>query len=713
MPTKQQLESALRNAHNAGDTAAAKKLANALKAGQYDQPETTPTANVETQAVSETRQGIQAITPEAIAQSMTNTDVGGQLSGVANEFASGANRKILGIIDSLGPDRVNDIFQMAGYGRPIEPLQSSLSGSVAPPQGTYSDTPLGRIAGAAGGAGVEGVAGGTVLRGLAATLPAVTNTAGGVLKSMAASAPSVDALYGGIAGGAGQTAKEAGAGEGGQMAASILAPLGAGTAGALFSGMTASVLGRLGAKNIVDSAGLPTKALQTALSKRGVDYGALMGEDVTPLMLKPITHVDDFVDDVIKQQMKAGQPHKYMAGLRVDGGKVVADDLGTEAVKQGFEEGAVASAKLANKPTRQAMRQMLAIQRQNMSNNEMAIDTRPGKVVGNAVMKHFDFIRGKADVLRSRLDAIASKELTMTGRKMIGAGDVPRIKGVDIDSGKIQQSVISELQRLNVEGLEGAASGKVTVGGAEVPLMEAVKMKGFFDGSDIMEDQTSQRIIRKVFNLLSHDPEGGKVDALRAHLVKRQLDSMIDFQKKSSRGLTDAGRNFAKSIRHNLNESIREVSPKYAEINDQLSASIRAMDALDNALPRKVDLYAEGASEAVGQDMRKLLSNYSSRQELNNAVVQLEETAKGLGGQFGVDIKPLVTMANTLDNRFGSSAKTSLRGTMDASNDLNRLRNVGFKEMAIDKGIESIQKLRGINDEKAFNAMQRLITRGE
>lgn len=40
MPTKAQLESALRNADAAGDAAAAKQLANALKAGQYDQQQT-------------------------------------------------------------------------------------------------------------------------------------------------------------------------------------------------------------------------------------------------------------------------------------------------------------------------------------------------------------------------------------------------------------------------------------------------------------------------------------------------------------------------------------------------------------------------------------------------------------------------------------------------------------------------------------------------
>ncbi len=42
MATREKLESALLNAHAAGDTSAARQLANALKAGQYDQPAATP-----------------------------------------------------------------------------------------------------------------------------------------------------------------------------------------------------------------------------------------------------------------------------------------------------------------------------------------------------------------------------------------------------------------------------------------------------------------------------------------------------------------------------------------------------------------------------------------------------------------------------------------------------------------------------------------------
>lgn len=45
MPTREQLEGALRNADAAGDSAAAKKLANALKAAQYDQSPSQPVAS--------------------------------------------------------------------------------------------------------------------------------------------------------------------------------------------------------------------------------------------------------------------------------------------------------------------------------------------------------------------------------------------------------------------------------------------------------------------------------------------------------------------------------------------------------------------------------------------------------------------------------------------------------------------------------------------
>ena len=51
MPTREQLESALRNADAAGDASAAKQLANALKAGMFDQP--TQFATVQSEAPQE------------------------------------------------------------------------------------------------------------------------------------------------------------------------------------------------------------------------------------------------------------------------------------------------------------------------------------------------------------------------------------------------------------------------------------------------------------------------------------------------------------------------------------------------------------------------------------------------------------------------------------------------------------------------------------
>lgn len=103
MATKEQLENALRNAHNAGDTDAARKLANALKSMQ----EPSPTASVSPP---------QALTPQetpeptGINEALLNAPGGREVL----EAVSGINRGIAETIDFFGSDMVNAAFELSG-----------------------------------------------------------------------------------------------------------------------------------------------------------------------------------------------------------------------------------------------------------------------------------------------------------------------------------------------------------------------------------------------------------------------------------------------------------------------------------------------------------------------------------------------------------------------------------------------------------------------
>lgn len=308
-------------------------------------------------------------------------------------------------------------------------------------------------------------------------------------------------------------------------------------------------------------------------------------------------------------------------------------------------------------------------------------------------MQRFNFIRGKADILRSDLDKIANKPFNP--RALGGPGVTPGLKGLKINTTKIEDSVLSGLEKLKVNIPDEilADTGK---------LNAFLKGNEAFTGSLISENPSSKSIIRKSIKLLS---EPGTTDASRAHDLKRQLDELIDFNKSGKQGLTESGRTFAKNLRFSINETIREVSPQYAKINDDLSMSIKSMNDFQKVLGPSIDVFDKGASSAVGQDLRGLLSNRKSRDRLNNAVNGIDDTARSLGGNFDVSVKDLTRFANTLDDRFGAVAETSLKGEIES------VVREGARATAIKKVAEKAEKLRGINDANALNALTKILKR--
>lgn len=439
-------------------------------------------------------------------------------------------------------------------------------------------------------------------------------------------------------------------------------------------------------------------AFQKALDKYDIDIGALADDQANLPVIYSADKPEKVVEEIVKKQIKTGKSPNYLAKIRLDNkGNIVGDDLGQLAYKQGFELGDIAAVKQANSATRNEAKRMLQMQRAIMADKSKVDSFRPSDAVGDAVMSRFNYVRNQADRLRDKLNKMASKELTISGRKLIGGGD--KLKGLDIDPSSVERTVFDELDKLNVSIKDG-------------PIFDQVSQKGFFDGSKIMEDPTSQKIIKRVFNLLKYNPDG-PIDALRAHEVKQQIDSLIDFNKKSSQGLTESGRRFAMSVRRALNDSIRDVSPEYAAVNDKLSSALNAMNALEDSIGRRIDLFDRNASQAVGTELRKLLSNYGTRQTLNNSLNTLDDVAKQLNGSFDTNFRELNRFANVLDKRFGSVAENSFKGNIDSALDLNRLRNTSVKEAVIEKGLGKIADKFGPNDVKALDVMQKILVRGK
>ncbi len=452
--------------------------------------------------------------------------------------------------------------------------------------------------------------------------------------------------------------------------------------------------------NLIDAnTGLPTPEFARALNKKDVKYSLILDDPKSLPSLSAKGNIDEIVDAVIVKRIKQGSGNESLAGYKLDGkNKVVKDDLGIEAVRQGYRPGDVASAKNTNIQTKNKMAEMLKIKRRIQGDSSVALEIRPSKIAGDELMKRFEFIRNKANGLREDLNAIARGEHAPGA--LPGPGIRPGLKGLEIDVSAIEESVLEGLRKINIDIPEDVLADTTK-------LAEHFKGKGAFVGSDISKDRTSQRVIRDTLDLLS---EPGEADALRAHRIKRQIDTMIDFRKKESKGLTDSGENFAKTIRRSLNDSIREVNPRYAQVNDELSRALKSMNNFRDAMPKKVSFFDDNLEEAVGQELRKILSNYNSRQGIMNAIKSLDDTSRHFGGEFDTDVNKLVMFNNTLDDRFGATARGSLKGEIESG-----IRPISPKEIIKEKVsqtlIDAINSLRKVDDETAFDSMQELLKR--
>ena len=143
---------------------------------------------------------------------------------VAGEFAAGANRTVVDLVDFLGPDTFNALMSVAGSDIRVPTLRENIPGI----EGGFMEPGTARQAVRTAGETAALAAGtGAALRGGAQSLPAAApgeSVARGTLRQFGASTPAQDIATGALAGAGAEIGEEIG-GETGRTVGSVVAPL--------------------------------------------------------------------------------------------------------------------------------------------------------------------------------------------------------------------------------------------------------------------------------------------------------------------------------------------------------------------------------------------------------------------------------------------------------------------------------------------------------
>lgn len=359
---------------------------------------------------------------------------------------------------------------------------------------------------------------------------------------------------------------------------------------------------------------------------------------------------------------------KFKAALDFAGPKVKKDKLATESIKQGFDEGVIASIKASSPLDRIKMSKMVEIMEKGKKNKAFAVRNRPSDIAGDSLMERVRSIR---DTNKS-----AGKELGKVAE---------RLKGEKVDSLPAVNSFINDLDSIGVRISDD--------------------LKPIFQGSDIEGVKGAENVVSNIVNRMRNTKSP---DAYDVHRLKKYIDEQVTYGK-TTEGLTGKTESILKGLRSKLDDALDNQFPEYDRVNTTYKDTITALDSIQDVAGRKINLSGGSADKATGTLLRRLMSNAQSRVRLLDSIDEIEGVAGKYGSKFNDDLLAQTLFVDELDRVFGPVARTSFQGQIDQA--VNKAAQAATSSSgAFDATVgvvgKGAEKLRGINEQNAFKSIK-------
>ena len=372
----------------------------------------------------------------------------------------------------------------------------------------------------------------------------------------------------------------------------------------------------------------------------------------------------------LANKIQSGTTDKNFVDKMVDGaGRVRVDNVATEAIKQGFDEGVVAAIKGSSTLDKAKMLNMVRRLERGKRDAKFAAKNRPADIAGDSLLERVKHVK--------TVNKDAGKQLNNIAKGL---------RGQQVDLTQEVRAFFDDLREMGVSVNENLAPN--------------------FSGSVIDDIAPAKRLISNLTRRIRQNPNA---DAFDAHTFKKIIDEQVTFGK-SAKGLGGQAERVAKKLRANIDSKLDNTFPVYNEVNTRFADSVKAIDALQDAAGKKLNLFGPNADKATGTLLRRLTSNAQGRVLLMDAIDELETVGRRYGGNFSDDILSQMMFADELDAMFGTVARTSLAG--ETKKAIQAARG-GLSERLIDAAGELAEKARGINEANAIKSMKELLQRDQ
>lgn len=447
------------------------------------------------------------------------------------------------------------------------------------------------------------------------------------------------------------------------------------------TGLAAPTLAKLAGKSAATQAGIEGaqalsggefEAAPIAIAAGAAPVGQALAEKVITPAVKSISNkLFNYSNPTKAQQrilteLEKNPRNPDLAKFEVVAGKPKATARLKEAVKQFGSPETVTVIKASSAADKKAIKRMIDIVKSGKKDPLFADRVRVGDVVGKSLSNR---IKGTKSLLNN-----AGREIDKIARN--------DLKGNSVNVSQAKKEFTDALADLRVSRNE--STGELGFGGS------ALEGSGGGQARDLVKNISSR---------LKSD----NVDAADIHFAKRLIDQKTAFGTSES-GLSGEIERAIKGVRFNLNKSLRDNFPKYGKANEKYSDAIGAIEQIQSAAGSKLNL---DSAEALGVKARGFTSNTQGRARLIESLDNMQTVLQKHGIKFKDDILTQINIANALEERFKTQGSTTFRNEIAKAG--ADVIDKGITRTAIDKVSDSVGKINGVSDDKALNALLKII----
>lgn len=352
--------------------------------------------------------------------------------------------------------------------------------------------------------------------------------------------------------------------------------------------------------------------------------------------------------------------------------KIKKSKRALEAEKQGLERQTTQFILGASKKDKAKMKKILEDVKTLRRDKSKAETIRATNTVGESLAERVNYVY---DINQKAGKAVSD--------------EVKKLKGQKVDISGAQNNLVNRLaDDLNVELVDG---------------------KPRYMDSLVEFNPNDKKLINEILDIVNRRATDS--DAEKVHNLKKIIDDNVTFGKQKEGGISSKVERVLKELRKDINDTMGETFPEYGTQNKIYSDTIGALDELQSIGGKRLDLTGdpESVNQALGRLSRRLASNAVSSVPLKDSINAIEAIARKYGGDFDDSIFAQLTFAEDMNNMFRTAPQASLKGELQSTAQQTAQMVTNPEAAAIGYIDKGINKMRGINEDNAFKAIEALL----